>query len=109
MIDDTEITKRLSHPGVAEYYTGNGHRIAAFRALLDLLSIPHPAWAARGMSGSGATRRNTMTAYHADNPQPRLTTLPARKDNAPPERVLAAKAATEARCNPSLFNQTFSQ
>ncbi len=108
-MDLNEISERLSNTDVANYFTGNGHRIAAFRALLDLLSIPHPEWAARSISGTGSTQRKAMLAYRADNPQPRRTTVPARKDNATSEEVQAAKAATEARCNPNLFNQTFSQ
>ncbi len=106
MIDDTELSRRLNHPGVADYYKGNGHRIAAFRALLDLLSIPHPEWAARCMSGSGATRRDAMAAYQIDTPKQRLTNIPARKDNATPARVRDAKAASKARRNTNVRNQT---
>ena len=107
-MDPNEISRRLIHPGVATYFSGNGHRIAAFRALLDLLSIPHPDWAARGISGAGFARRATMTAYQADNPQPRPMVLPDRKPNATPERVQAAKATNERRLT-RLYDQTFPQ
>ena len=108
-MDLNEVSKRLSSDNAVAYFTGNGHRIATFRALLDLLSIPHPYWAVRSISGTGSARRKTMLAYQADYPEPRQTTLPPRKANATPEKVQIAKAASQARLNPSLFSQTFPQ
>ena len=108
-LDTPELSQRLNRPEVAAYFAGNGHRIAAFRALLDLLSIQHPEWAVRGISGAGSTRRNIMTAYQTDHPKPRLLTVPTRRENATPDRVQMAKTGSKVRCNPDLFNQTFSQ
>lgn len=75
--------EKLSHPGVVEYFSGNSHRIAAFRALLDLLAIPLPDWAKRDLSGRGAASRNLMAAFKADNPKTASYILPPRKDDAP--------------------------
>ena len=68
---------RLTHPGVAAYFTRNPHRMAAVRAMLDLLSIPFPNWAERDISGPGAAR-NMLAAYRADNPET-LAQATARK------------------------------
>jgi hypothetical protein len=57
----------LNLPEVIDYFSPNGHRMAAFRATLDLLNIPLPDWAIRGISGRAAARRNTIAAYRADN------------------------------------------
>ena len=57
----------LNNPTVAEYFTRNPHRLAAFRATLDLLSIPLPDWAERDISGRAAATRNAMAAFRADN------------------------------------------
>lgn len=59
----------LNLPEVIDYFSPNGHRMAAFRATLDLLNIPLPDWAVRGISGRAAARRNTIAAYRADNPE----------------------------------------
>lgn len=72
---------RLNHPGVVDYFARNPHRLAACRALLDLLSIPLPEWAKRDISGRAAARRNVIAAFKADNPEPRSSTLARRKDN----------------------------
>ena len=59
----------LNLPEVIDYFSPNGHRMAAFRATLDLLNIPLPDWAVRGISGRAAARRNTIAAYREDNPE----------------------------------------
>ena len=59
----------LNNPAVADYFTRNPHRLAACRALLDLLGIPLPDWAARDISGRAAATRNAMEAFRADNPE----------------------------------------
>lgn len=103
-----DLAAKLEHPSIAAYFTGNGHRIASFRTLLDILKIPLPQWAARGISGTGAARRDAVAAYHADNPQPLPMVLHERKPNATPERVQVAKASNERRLS-GLYDQTFSQ
>jgi hypothetical protein len=60
---------QLNNPAVADYFTRNPHRLAACRALLDLLSIPLPSWAVRDISGRAAATRNIMRAFRADNPE----------------------------------------
>lgn len=60
-----------NNPDVAEYLTGNGHRIATCRAMLDLLCIPYPAWAKRGLSGRAGHRKAIMKACNQDNPHVR--------------------------------------
>ncbi len=62
-------TDRLSHPGAADYFTRNPHRMAAVRAMLDLLSIPFPVWAQRDISGRAAANRNMLAAFRSDNPE----------------------------------------
>ncbi len=59
----------LNNPHVAEYFTRNPHRLAACRAMLDLLTIPLPDWAARDISGRAAATRNALAAYRTDNPE----------------------------------------
>ena len=103
-----DLAARLEHPSIAAYFTGNGHRIASFRTLLDLLNIPLPMWAARGISGIGSARRDAVAAYQADSPLPRPLVLPDRKPNATSERVQAAKATNQRRLT-GLYDQTFPQ
>ena len=43
--------------------------MAAFRALLELISIPLPDWAKRDISGRAAARRNVIAAFRDDNPE----------------------------------------
>ena len=62
-------TNRLTHPGAADYFTRNPHRMAAVRAMLDLLSIPFPEWAERDISGRAAANRNMLATFRADNPE----------------------------------------
>ena len=107
-MNSDELAAKLEHPSIAAYFTGNGHRIASFRTLLDMLNIPLPHWAARGISGIGSARREAVSAYQADNPQPRPMVLPERKTNATPEQAQAAKAKNQRRLS-GLYDQTFSQ
>lgn len=79
-------TDGLNNPAVADYFTRNPHRLAAARAMLDLLSIPLPDWAARDISGRAAATRNAMTAFRADNPET-LAEATARKTGRPTETV----------------------
>jgi hypothetical protein len=65
----TNTNEALSNPAVADYFTRNPHRLAACRALLDLLGIPLPDWAVRDISGRAAATRNAMAAFRADNPE----------------------------------------
>lgn len=60
-----------NNPDLAEYFTGNSNRMAAFRAMLDLLCIPYPAWAKRGLSGRAGHRKAVMKACNQDNPHVR--------------------------------------
>ena len=107
-MNSVDLAAKLEHPSIAAYFTGNGHRIASFRTLLDILNIPLPHWAARGISGIGSARRDAVSAYQADNPQPRPLVLPERKPAASPERVRAVKATNQRRLT-GLYNQTFPQ
>jgi hypothetical protein len=66
---DPAVLGILTNPGVVEYFSSNAHRMAACRALLDLLSIPLPDWATRDISGRAAARRNAIAAFRADNPE----------------------------------------
>ena len=67
MTIDPAVAGILNLPGVVDYFSPNAHRMAAFRATLDLLNIPLPDWAIRGISGRAAARRDTIAAYRADN------------------------------------------
>jgi len=69
---------RLDHPSVADYFTRNPHRMAAVRAMLDLLSIPFPIWAERDISGRAAANRNMLATFRTDNPET-LAQATARK------------------------------
>ena len=56
------------NPSVAEYFQGNGHRMAACRAMIDLLGITPPEWARRGLAGQAAQVRDMMREFSRDNP-----------------------------------------
>ncbi|WP_033075484.1 hypothetical protein [Sphingopyxis sp. MWB1] len=56
---------------LADYFTRNGNRIAACRAMLDLLGIPYPDWARRDASGRAAQHKAMVAAFRADNPHAR--------------------------------------
>jgi len=66
---DPAVAGLLNIPGVVEYFSPNAHRMAAFRAVLELLSIPLPDWATRDISGRAAARRNAIAAFRQDNPE----------------------------------------
>lgn len=57
-----------NNPAIASYFQGNGNRIAACRAMLDLLGIPYPDWAKRGLSGRAAHRKQMLADCRRDNP-----------------------------------------
>lgn len=63
---------RLADPRVEEYFTGNGHRLAAARAMLDLFDLPPPGWAQRSPSGRAAVTKAAMARFRDDHPQERL-------------------------------------
>jgi len=69
MNNDPAILGRLNHPGVVDYFSRNAHRLAAARALLELLSIPLPEWAQRDISGRAAVRRNVIAEFRRDHPE----------------------------------------
>jgi hypothetical protein len=96
MTIELAIISRLNEPEIADYFTRNPHRMAAFRVLLDLLSIQLPGWAKRGISGRAATRRNIMAAFRADYPDPPNYTAAPRKPNATPERIAEIKAKKQS-------------
>jgi hypothetical protein len=66
---DPAVAGILNLPGVVDYFTPNAHRMAAFRATLELLSIPLPDWAVRDISGRAAARRDAIAAFRQDNPE----------------------------------------
>jgi hypothetical protein len=56
------------NPALADYFQGNSNRMAACRAMLDLLGIPYPEWAKRGLSGRAAHRKQMLADCRRDNP-----------------------------------------
>lgn len=58
-------------PAVIEYFQTNSNRMAAFRYMVDLLEIPHPAWALRKLSGRAAQHKEAVSRFRADNPHAR--------------------------------------
>jgi hypothetical protein len=56
------------NPALADYFQGNTNRMAACRAMLDLLGIPYPDWAKRGLSGRAAHRKQMLADCRRDNP-----------------------------------------
>ena len=65
------IADRLNHPAVETYLTGNAHRIATTRVLLDLLDIPAPEWAHRNPSGRAAITKAAVARFKPDHPDAR--------------------------------------
>lgn len=57
-----------TNPNLAYYFQGNSNRMAACRAMLDLLGIPYPDWAKRGLSGRAAHRKQMLADCRRDNP-----------------------------------------
>lgn len=62
------VADRLSDPSVETYLTGNGHRIAAARFLLEALQLPLPQWAERGISGRRAETKAAIARFRQDTP-----------------------------------------
>jgi hypothetical protein len=89
---DPAVLGILNHPGVVEYFSRNAHRMAACRALLELLSIPLPDWATRDISGRAAARRNVIAAFRADFPE----TLHQRTTRLNAERTTRRQTDTAA-------------
>ncbi|MBX7488846.1 hypothetical protein K3177_10005 [Qipengyuania sp. GH25] len=71
---------RLSDSAVEEYLTGNGHRIAATRFLLEALQLPLPQWAERGASGRRAAQAAALDRFKQDYPDENLTRDYVRRD-----------------------------
>lgn len=61
-----------NNPDLADYFSGNSNRMAACRAMLDLLRIPLPDWAVRGVQGRAAHTKAMVAAFRADNPHERF-------------------------------------
>lgn len=57
-----------SDPELADYFRRNRNRMAACRAMLDLLRIPYPDWAMRDISGRGAQHRDMIAMFNRDHP-----------------------------------------
>jgi hypothetical protein len=66
------VADRLTDHAVEDYLTGNGHRIAATRFILEALHIPLPRWAERGVSGRRAATRDALERFRQDNPDDNL-------------------------------------
>lgn len=62
-----------NNPGLADYFSANGNRMAACRAMLDLLGIPYPLWAIREASGRASQHKAMVAAFRADNPHERFS------------------------------------
>lgn len=56
-----------SDPALADYFQRNRNRMAACRAMLDLLRIPYPDWAQRDISGRGAQHRDMIAMFNRDH------------------------------------------
>lgn len=61
-----------NNPDLADYFSGNSNRMAACRVMLELLRIPFPDWAVRGLQGRAANNRAMIAAFRADNPRERF-------------------------------------
>lgn len=72
------ITQRLTDPQVQQFFTGNRHKQAATRALLEVLGVPLPSWMQRSPSGRAAQHRAAVDRFLADNPQGPATVAPAQ-------------------------------
>lgn len=64
---DPAVIGILNTPGAVEYFSGNAHRMAACRALLELLAVPFPDWAQRDLSGRAAARRDVIAAFREEH------------------------------------------
>lgn len=80
----------LYSPSAANYFTHADRRVMiGLRATLGILGLPEPEYAHRRKPGRTPAKA-VLAAYHADNPQPRSTTLASRKPNASPDVVASA-------------------
>ena len=53
---------------IARYFLGNGNRMAACRAMMDVLAIPYPEWAKRNLQGRAAQHREMVAMLRRDYP-----------------------------------------
>ena len=96
----------LNSPEAEAYFQRADRRVMiGLRATCEILGVPTPPYAERGKPGVTPAKM-VMTAYQADNPQPRPMVLPERKPAASPARVQAVKATNQRRIT-GLFDQTF--
>lgn len=72
-LDLMAIADRLNDPQVEEYLSGNRHRLATTRAVLELLEVPLPNWAERNISGRAAVTKAAIERWRDDNPHARLS------------------------------------
>lgn len=66
------IGDRLADPRVEQFFTGNRHKQAATRGLLELLGVPLPDWAQRSLSGRAATAKAAVDRFRDDYPHERF-------------------------------------
>lgn len=66
------ISDRLSDPRLADYFAGNAHRIATFRALVEVLDLPLPDWAERGVGGRTNATKEALNRFRQDYPDEAL-------------------------------------
>lgn len=82
----------LNSEAARQYFTRADRRIViGLRYALEMLKLPVPEYAHRRERGPSPARA-VLTAYRADNPETRATTLAPRKPNASAETVAAARA-----------------
>lgn len=82
----------LNSAAAQQYFSRADRRIIiGLRYTLEMLGLPVPDYAHR-RPRQPSPARAVLTAYRADNPEPRATTLAPRKPNASAETVAAARA-----------------
>lgn len=67
-VSATGLAALQDNQDLIRYFQGNGHRMAACRAMLDLLDIPAPGWAYRNPSGRAAQTAAMVASFRDDNP-----------------------------------------
>ena len=71
-VSATGLAALQDNKDLISYFQGNGHRMAACRAMLDLLEIPAPGWAYRNPSGRAAQTATMVASFRDDNPHVRF-------------------------------------
>ena len=71
-VSATGLAALQDNKDLIRYFSGNGHRMAACRAMLDLLDIPAPGWAYRNPSGRAAQTATMVASFRDDNPYVRF-------------------------------------